>query len=55
MIEPILLKCNHYLCKRCLKGIDENSGIYKCPLCRHPIKIKIDDVKINLKLQNYIK
>lgn len=48
MVEPIkLIKCSHYLCRRCLRGYDENSVDIKCPLCRKNIEIK--DF-INLKI-----
>ncbi|KRX00943.1 hypothetical protein PPERSA_09549 [Pseudocohnilembus persalinus] len=57
MVEPIkLVQCTHYLCRRCLRGLDENNVNNKCPMCRQKIEIKdLINLKIDEKMQKEIK
>jgi len=44
---PVTTNCNHNFCYLCLKGVSQTSSQMKCPLCRTPITVDLNNVSVN--------
>jgi hypothetical protein len=56
LFEPILLRCSHRFCKKCILGIRPNAigSNPLCPVCRHEFN-RDTDVNIDLFLLDFLK